>query len=195
MILRVDWEVLAAQERLKMKNYLFASWSDIENICVEMHARMLEDGYQPDVIIGIMKGGMIPASLLIDLFKNPIKFIAIEAKSYDDISVRLGYGKKVKIYPEDVFSHIKNCYSCIDLPFGKNILLVDDIWDTGQTANAILDKLKEHFIVRTATAFVRERKYDSVVDCPDYYGKVVKDEWVVFPWEKYEFHRLVNNKQ
>jgi hypoxanthine phosphoribosyltransferase len=59
----------------------------------------------------------------------------------------------------------------------KNVLIVDDIADTGKT----LAELKEYNF-QTATLYYKSR---SIIK-PTFIGEEVEnDEWVVFPWELY----------
>ena len=70
------------------------------------------------------------------------------------------------------------------------VLIVDDIWDSGKTMNAVLDYLGEEDIT-TATLFWKETAKEK----PTYYANIAgRNEWVVFPWEKYEFNREIGAK-
>jgi hypoxanthine phosphoribosyltransferase len=61
----------------------------------------------------------------------------------------------------------------------SHILIIDDICDTGKT----IEKLKENYPkCKTATLYCKE---NSPIK-PDYYGELIKDEWLVFPWESEE---------
>lgn len=61
---------------------------------------------------------------------------------------------------------------------GANVLIVDDIADSGETLTELCNNVKfEHY---TATMFMR---YSSIFT-PDYVGEeIVDDQWVMFPWE------------
>jgi hypoxanthine phosphoribosyltransferase len=66
------------------------TWEEVENSCLSMFARMCRDNYRPNIIIGILKGGAIPASLFVDYFGHPISFLTLRAKS------RIGLDKKTE---------------------------------------------------------------------------------------------------
>lgn len=80
-------------------------------------------------------------------------------------------------------------YDIYDLPNDPNVLIVDDINDTGATFN----KLESDFMV--ASFGLQSRKYGVLLDnqasgfCADYCGKIINKAedncWVVFPWEEW----------
>ena len=61
----------------------------------------------------------------------------------------------------------------------SHILIIDDICDTGET----IKKLQENYPkCRTATLYCKE----SSPIKPDYYGELIGEEWLHFPWEELE---------
>ena len=61
----------------------------------------------------------------------------------------------------------------------SHILIIDDICDTGET----IKKLQKNYPkCRTATLYCKE----SSPIKPDYYGKLIGEEWLQFPWEEVE---------
>lgn len=177
----------------KMKHTAFehVSWDDIEKSCLSMYARMQQSHYKPDVIIGVLKGGGIPASLFVDYFGVSMELASLTAKSY----VGTNKVKKVELFPNFDIKDLK----------GKHVLVVDDIWDTGETMESILYEFGSEYSVTTATLFYRTKMIEAGsfnssphIDrshTPDYYDKTVTNEWVVFPWEKYEFWRSIHGEK
>jgi hypoxanthine phosphoribosyltransferase len=161
-------------------DYKFLSWQDVEKCCLSIYYKMFEDGYHPESLVGLIRGGMVPTCIFSDFFGIVFEFYALDAKLYhgngNEIGVR---GNKVRIRPFN-----------LDNVKGKKILIVDDIWDTGTTMAAVLDQLKEEDIT-TATLMWRE----TAPEKPNYYCSTVKkDEWVVFPWERMAFDRAMKEK-
>jgi hypoxanthine phosphoribosyltransferase len=61
----------------------------------------------------------------------------------------------------------------------SHILIIDDICDSGKTVK----ELRENFPkVKVACLYHKE----TAIETPDIYGKIVGDEWLVFPWEEEE---------
>ena len=154
--------------------YKYLSWEDVERACLSIYANMRKDKYAPDVILGLLRGGVVPSRIFLDLHQSLLDFCSIDVKLYDGINLK-------KPTPK-----IK---SFVDGVKGKKILVVDDIWDSGETMSAVLKYLKGHNVV-TATLYWKEAAHR-----PDYFAEVAsKKEWIIFPWEKYEFWRLINEE-
>ena len=146
------------------------SWFYIEGSCKIIREKMISDNYKPDVIIGLLRGGVIPARIFADYFSILLDFFAIDVKLYEGIGVRK---ENATIKPFH-----------FDIEEDKKILVVDDIWDSGKTMEAIMGTLNGRN-VKTTTLFWRK----SAKKKPDYYADEIEDEWVIFPWEKFEFSK------
>ena len=150
-------------------NFKFVSWNDLESYCDKIYSQMVKDDYKPDCIIGLLRGGIVPARLFSDHFNILLDFFALDVKLYNGINDRMEKAK-IKAFDGDVKGRI---------------LLVDDIFDSGKTMEAVLDHLNGKQVT-TATIFWKETAKNK----PDYYAEVAKEnEWIVFPFEMAEFNR------
>ena len=150
--------------------FKFVSWDDLETDCAVIYSKMLKDNYKPDCIIGLFRGGIVPARIFSDYFNIWLDFFALDVKLYNGINKRMKK-PKIRIFDEDIK--------------GKEILVIDDIYHSGTTMKSVLEFLKGEKIT-TTTVFWKETAEEK----PDYYAGVAKkDEWIVFPWEKREFKR------
>jgi len=157
------------------KAFKFVTWQDIEKSCLSIYSRMCFDGYKPESIIALFRGGIIPGRLFSDYFNILLDFFALDVTLYATIGI-----KRDKLTIAPFQGDIK----------GKKILIIDDIWDSGETMKAALGHLNEENVT-TATVFWKE----TAIEKPTYYAEEVKEEeWIVFPWETYEFWREVNAK-
>jgi len=72
-----------------------------------------------------------------------------------------------------------------DLLKDKNVLIVDDIADSGATIKFVCELLmKDYFVKDVKTAVILTNK----VNCkyyPDYSNQDI-DAWIDFPWDKFE---------
>ncbi len=154
------------------KKFKFLDWYDVEQACLNISFQMVKNDYFPESIIGLLRGGVVPARIFADYFGIVLDFFALDVKLYEGIGIR----KKEPV--------IRYGFKHKDVE-GKKILVIDDIWDSGKTMNAVL----EHFAgkdVTTATLFWKENADKK----PNYYAEVASEnEWIVFPWESLEFKR------
>jgi len=150
-------------------DYEIVSWDEAYNMCYYLFEKLVENDEYPDIIVGIARGGWIPARLLADFYGN--KFTAnIKIEFYKDTS-------KVKREPtitQELTVNIED----------KVILIVDDVADSGKSLEAAIEhiKKKKPKDVKTATLHYKKR---SIIK-PDYYIRET-DQWVVYPWEYGEF--------
>ncbi|NOZ82288.1 MAG: phosphoribosyltransferase [Euryarchaeota archaeon] len=153
--------------------YLRLSWEDIERQCVELARMLKRSKVNAEMIIGISRGGLVPARLLSDLLDNH-ELHTMRVKFYTGIG-KVG-DKPVILHPTQV-----------DVT-GRSVLLVDDIADSGRS----LRTAKEHLEKRGAGEIVVAtlmKKPGSVIT-PDFYVQET-DAWVIFPWEARETARLI----
>jgi uncharacterized protein len=145
------------------------SWIEMVEYSRQTTSLIKKSGFKPDIIIALSRGGLVPARIFCD------------------------------------FLHIKNCYSIkidhwgltatkdgkarinhgLDMDLsGKNVLIVDDITDTGES----LELAKTHIenldpmSLKTATLIhLSNSKYT-----PDYFGIQREWAWIIFPWNYQE---------
>jgi len=153
--------------------YKYLNWKDFENCCYCLNQKFLLNNYIPDVIIGLSRGGVIPARILSDILNN-LNLYFIDVKLYDGTNKR----DCAVIRSDFELSEIKD----------KKVIIVDDIYDSGTTIKSVVSHLKskEFNDISTATLYARE----GLEEYPNYYSKIVKrKDWIVFPWEKNEFKK------
>lgn len=147
------------------------SWNDIEKWCSEVRTKVIDE-YTPDVIIGLSRGGLVPARILSDsLWIKDL--LAIKTEHWGLTATKSGKA-------------VLNDPGKLNLK-GKKILVVDDITDTGQSMKLAYDFIKgqEPQEVKTATLL----HITSSEFVPDFYGQIIsKDQWTwfIFPWNVYE---------
>lgn len=149
------------------------TWNQIYNILLKQAVRIRSDGYQPDVIVGISRGGWVPARVLSDFLENP-NLANAKVEYYIGINETKKAPKLTQCLSTDVN--------------GKTILIVDEVADGGEslklaTSHAVERGVRE---VKTATLYYKPWSIFK----PDYYGKETR-RWIVFPWEINETVKLI----
>lgn len=128
-----------------------------------------ESNFKPDVIVGILRGGDIPAVHFSHILDKPMYSFAFSTRDK-------------KIVEERSFDKLMDIINN-----GNKVLFVDDINDTGQTFKQILIQLS-NFNVKPEQYKFASLVYNKNSDIQsDYYGMVIEkvndSPWVVFWWE------------
>jgi len=142
-----------------------ASWEDIERWAKEGAWRVLEEGWRPDVVIGLARGGWVAARLYCDyLGVKDLVSLKVEhwgVTATPDGKARLKYGSTYSLE-------------------GKKVLIVDDISDTGESLTLARNYVEGQKPAEVKTATLLTIKGSRFR--PDYYAEEIDWAWIVFPW-------------
>jgi len=180
-----------------IKKYYY-TWDDVEKACTNIVLQMYKDGWRPDYIVGITRGGNIPATIISNM--TGIRCEALKVSLRDDDS----QSESNLWMAEDAFGYVnedeREVYkSRWDNGKRKKILIVDDINDTGATFNWIKEDWRSgclpdedhawnsiwHKNVRFATITDNlSSDFNGTVDYSVHeVNKAEEDVWLVYPWE------------
>jgi hypoxanthine phosphoribosyltransferase len=152
------------------------TWNEMYAMLLRQAEKIRKSGFKPDIVVGVTRGGWIPARILSDLLEIPdlatvrVEFYLGVAETLNEPALTQGVSAAVT---------------------GKKVLLVDDVADTGKS----LQLAKEHILrqgaaeVRIATLYYKPFSAAK----PDYYERETR-RWVVFPWELKETARKIVEK-
>lgn len=144
------------------------SWDQIYDFLLNIAKRIRRNGFKPDIILGVSRGGWPPARVMSDLLENP-NVVNVAAEFY--IGVAETRDKPVITQPVSV--SVKD----------KKVLVVDDIADTGQSLKLVLSHLEEEGASEVKTTTIYYKPWSALI--PDYYEKKTT-LWIIFPWERKE---------
>ncbi len=161
-----------------MSKKMIVEWDEYKNT-VEKLAILIHKEYNPTVLIGIMRGAAPIIDILSRILKLPIAYIVIQSysgKGMEDKQGKLMFAREISSLASD------KDY--------KNVLLIDDLSDTGLTLNKSIEWLKNYgptknFIKEVKTACLWKKKSSSFE--PDFCPvRLDSDPWIVQPTEHYE---------
>jgi len=149
-----------------MTNKRYITQEDIKHSLLDIVQQMYKDDWRPDFIVGVTRGGLWPAMML-------SHYLGIKMYTLD---VRMRDGDEKE-----------HCEWLIDeATCGTNILIIDDINDTGETFSwirndwgvlennlrfaALVDNLPSQF----------DLDYSSIE-----INKAENPQWIVFPYEEW----------
>ena len=166
-------------------NKIYLTWRDVEHHTQEILRQIHADAWRPDYVVGLTRGGLIPANLISQYLGCRMETLKVSLRDDTECESNLWMA-------EDAFGHE------MDRP--KNILIVDDINDTGATLNYIREDWPSGCFpdnprwtevwgsnVRVAVLVDNE---SSKSEIPVSYSavdinKAEQDSWIVFPWEEW----------
>lgn len=154
-----------------MKRYLSAD--TFQRDCIRLAKKVFDDpDWQPELLLALWRGGAQPGVIISEVFAflgRPVAHAVVKCSSYTGIGVRSN---------TIVFQNADTLLNSI--PGDRKVLIVDDVFDSGKTAEAIKKRLA-HADVRVATVYWKPEA--KLVDfTPDYTIRAI-NEWIVFPHE------------
>lgn len=169
----------------------FLSYEIVRNNALKLAHKIYNDGFFPDVIYVSLRGGAYMANVISEYYKivrqdfHPVLYASVVARSYSDVR----QNSKVHI---DGWT-----YAPEHLRPGDKIMLVDDIFDTGNTINFLVENLMEHGVPReNIKVIVHDYKFftykEQLPIQPDYWCRKIEitnpeeDRWI-----HYLSHELV----
>jgi len=150
--------------------------------------KIWDDGFRPDIIIGLWRGGTPPGIAIHEFFKvmyeknginKKIYHTAIKTQSYTDIMEDTVEANGVEIFGiEHVIAKINS---------EDNLLIVDDVWERGLTIVEVLKTIHERARkncpenIKVATVHYKPEKNQTDLK-PDYFI-TINNDWIVYPHE------------
>ena len=152
------------------------SWDQIYKLLLNLTSKIRKNGFKPDIIIGVSRGGWPPARVMSDLLENP-KLANVATEFYVDVAETKGE----PVITQPVSVSVKR----------KKLLVVDDVADTGESLRLVRSHLEEQGATEVKTATIYYKPWSVII--PDYYEKETSS-WVIFPWERKETVRKIVEK-
>lgn len=148
------------------------SYSDFHNGIERIVQQVKDSNFEPSYIVGIVRGGAVPAVYLSHKLKLPVVMVHWNTRD------------------ETQWGNESNCWIPEDINNGDKILLVDDIVDGGDTIKELLNDWNSSISDELEVDNIRVAAmyYNTAQDVNvDYFDRAINREedkrWIIFPWE------------
>jgi uncharacterized protein len=141
------------------------SWAELERL-VAVLADQVRGEY--DTMLAITRGGLVPAGML--AYRLGIRDILVAAVAYYDDEGQPAAAPTFFQFPADPLLH------------GRRVLIVDEVWDSGTTIQAVIGRVREAGGVPTTAVLHYKPERSTVTAVPDHFAAST-DRWVVYPFK------------
>ena len=178
---------------------LYVSDLDIKEYVNQISFKMYKDAWRPDYIVGLTRGGLIPAVYMSHALDIPMHTLKVALRDNTDTESNSWMAEDAFGYIDAIGVPRPKDQPTSDPTLRKNILIVDDINDTGTTLEWIIEDWQAGSLpndpawkdvwnnnVRFAVLF---DNLSSKFSCKVNYSaveinKAEEDVWIVYPWER-----------
>jgi uncharacterized protein len=158
---------------------IFISADSLLRDSMELARRIIRSGLRPTYLVAMWRGGApigIAVQEVLEYHSVEVDHIAIRTSSYTGIDTK---NKSVRVHAVD--------YLISRLSAEDQLLLVDDVFDSGRSIEAVITELQRRCrrnlpqVIRIATVYYKPSRNRSAL-VPDFYVHAT-DNWLVFPHE------------
>ena len=158
---------------------IFISADSLLRDSLELGMQIVRSDFRPTFLVGIWRGGApigITVQEVLEFNGLECDHISIRTSSYTGIDQQ---AKTVRVHAID--------YLVSRLVAEDSLLLIDDVFDSGRSLEAVMNDLKRRCRrnlpeqIRIATVYYKPTRNRSALQ-PDFYVRAT-DQWLVFPHE------------
>jgi len=141
------------------------SWDDLDALVARLASIV---GREFDLVLAITRGGLVPAGMLAyrldlrEILVAGVEFYRPEGGTHE--RPRIGH------FPAD------------SLLTGRRVLVVDEVWETGETMTEVVARLRAAGAVPVSAVVHYKPGRSRVAGTPDHHAATV-DGWVTYPYK------------
>ena len=148
-----------------MPETLNITWEALDHLVARLAQRV---GREFDLVVAISRGGLVPAGML--AYRLDLREILVAGAVF--------YRPEGGTHPAPVIGHFPDAA----LLAGQRILVVDEVWETGETMTEVLGRIRAAGGRPTSAVIHYKPGRSRVSGAPDHYADTVHD-WVTYPYK------------
>ena len=148
-----------------MPDSLVVTWEDLDALVARLAA---EVGREHDLVLAITRGGLVPAGML--AYRLNLREILVVGVEF--------YRSEGGTHPAPVIGHFPDT----SLLRGQRILVVDEVWETGETMTEVLARVRAAGGTPVSAVIHYKPGRTRVAGAPDHWAATV-DDWVTYPYK------------
>jgi hypoxanthine phosphoribosyltransferase len=142
------------------------TWDELDRLIGDLADRLAGEAF--DLMLAITRGGLVPAGMLAYWLR--IRNILVAAVEFYDDHGQPGPRPTFLQFPAD------------PLLRGQRILVVDEVWDSGTTIDAVTQRVRQAGGIPTTAVLHWKPRRSVVAGVPDVHA-VTTDAWVIYPFK------------
>ena len=148
-------------------NKVYLTWTDVDDLISSITPKL--QGVTYDLMIVITRGGIIPGAIIAERLAIQQVLVA-SVDFYEDEKYSFDWPVFMQ-FPADSFLR------------GKQVLIVDDIWDRGKQVMSVTERVEQAGGQPTSVVLHYKPHRSQFPDkSPDFYATQTTD-WIIYPWE------------
>lgn len=142
------------------------SWDEAERLIGQLAAKLKGEHF--DIWLLVSRGGLTPGSILARCL-GFFNITVFSVQWYDENDLKMEHPRVLQ-FPDEAYLH------------GRRVLIVDDVWHTGDTFDLARKKVQRAGGTPVTAALHFKPKKSTNPGKPDFFAEET-DEWIEYPWE------------
>jgi hypoxanthine phosphoribosyltransferase len=142
------------------------TWEDLDRLVGQLADRLAAQP-RPDVVLTISRGGLVPTGML--SYRMGWRDILVAGVAFYDEAGQMDELRFLQ-FPDEALLR------------GKRVLIVDEVWDSGTTIAAVVERVREARGQPVTAVLHYKPGRSRVALAPDHHV-VETDAWVVYPFK------------
>ena len=148
-----------------MPDALIVTWEALDGLVARLAS---EVGREHDLVLAITRGGLVPAGML--AYRLNLREILVAGVEF--------YRTEGGTHPAPVIGHFPDA----SLLEGRRILVVDEVWETGETMTEVLARVRSAGGTPVSAVIHYKPGRSRVAGAPDHWAATVHD-WVTYAYK------------